>query len=75
MKSLLTFTTGAVLCMSALLPRESTLVPQPCLYYAETPDGTEAYYSLEDAQQALADQGVDYRNVPSGYDITSKQGC
>jgi hypothetical protein len=73
MKSLVTFTVGAGLVLSSLLTRGGGAAP--CLYYAETPYGTEAYYGLEDAQEALRAVGVDYRNTPSGYDIVSKAGC
>lgn len=49
--------------------------PAPCLYNAETPTRTEAFYSLADAQGYLRSIGVDPLNVPEGYDITSRPGC
>ncbi len=78
MKSLFTFVAGFTFCAAALtgghVERSQTIL-EPCLYYAETPTGTEAYYGLEDAQEALRHLGVDLANTPVGYDITSRAGC
>lgn len=74
MKALASFLAGVALC-AASLHGTSTAQPPRCLYYAETPTGTEAYLGLEDAQQALQALGVDPANTPFGYDITSAPGC
>lgn len=70
---LATLVLGAALTLSSLTAGRAW--PQPCLYYAETPTGTEAYYGLEDAQDALRAIGVDPFNTPVGYDVTSRRGC
>lgn len=67
-----TFILGSVLVLSSVTAGGHQ---QRCLYYAETPTGTEAYYGLEDAQEALRAVGVDPFNLPEGYDVTSRAGC
>lgn len=75
-KALCSLALGAALTMSTLLGMQRDTAPTPrCLYYAETPSGVEAYYGLEDAQEALRAVGVDPMNTPEGYDITSVAGC
>lgn len=73
MNRLLIFVAGATMTLSALLC--SRAKAQPCLYFVETPGSVEAYYGLEDAQDALRVVGVDWKDTPVGYDIVSRPGC
>ena len=79
MKALASFLAGLTLCAASLsgtgTPAPITLPAGTCLYYAETPTETQAFYGLVDAQNYLRGLGIDPNNVPEGYDITSKAGC
>jgi hypothetical protein len=62
---------GATLVVGSLLSKTQ----DRCLYFVETPTRTDAYLSLQDAYQAMQNLGIDPRNTPDGYDVTSKTGC
>lgn len=78
MKKLGYLAIGAVLTVNSFFIVDMARVAYSspaCTYVVETPVRSDAYWSLQDARNALQDLGVDPANTPVGYDIVSRAGC
>lgn len=81
MKKLSYLAVGAILTVNAFfvidMGRRAYATPSrpTCTYVTETPNRNDAYWSLQDARNALQGLGVDPDNAPTGYGIVSHAGC